>query len=73
MVDFRDSGEEAAFRTTVREFIGSEYEPRRQRMRDESRKAAPFERTPAMRDWEGQLADRGWIAPAWPSSTAARG
>lgn len=73
MVDFRDTGEEAAFRTTVREFIGSEFEPRRQQMREESRSAAMFDRTPSMRAWEGELAQRGWIAPAWPEQYGGAG
>ena len=73
MVDFRDTGAEAAFRTEVRGFIGDEYEPRRTQMRSEARQAAPFERTPAMRTWEGELAERGWIAPAWPKQYGGAG
>lgn len=32
MVEFKDNGEEATFRTVVRDFIGSEYEPRREQI-----------------------------------------
>ena len=73
MVDFKDTGEEAAFRSTVQEFIGSEYEPRRQQIREEARGAAMFDRTPSMRAWEGELAQRGWIAPAWPEQYGGAG
>ena len=73
MVEFHDTGEEATFRTEVRKFIGDEYEPRRKLMREESRAAAMFDRTPSMRAWEGELAQRGWIAPAWPEQYGGAG
>ena len=73
MVEFKDTGEEATFRTVVRDFIGSEYEPRREQIRTEGRQAAMFDRTPSMRAWEGELAQRGWIAPAWPEQYGGAG
>ena len=73
MVEFKDNGEEATFRTVVRDFIGSEYEPRREQIRTEGRQAAMFDRTPSMRAWEGELAQRGWIAPAWPEQYGGAG
>lgn len=73
MVDFRDTTEESTFRETVRNFIDNEYEPRRATIRAEARVAATFERTPSMRAWEGELAQRGWIAPAWPEQYGGAG
>ena len=73
MVDFHDNGEEAAFRETVREFISSEFLPRRNQMREEARSAAPFDRPPTQKQWEQELANRGWIAPAWPEQYGGAG
>ena len=73
MVDFHDNGEEAAFREQVQTFITDEFQPRRERMRAEARAAAPFERTSSQQEWEGELADRGWIAPAWPKEYGGAG
>ncbi len=73
MVDFHDNGEESAFRETVQEFINTEFLPRRDRMRTEARSAAMFDRPPIQRDWEKQLANRGWIAPAWPERYGGAG
>ena len=73
MVDFHDNNEEAAFRTEVRSFIQDEFLPRRNQMRTEARAAQPFDRPPTQREWERELADRGWIAPAWPKQYGGAG
>ncbi len=73
MVDFRDDSTEAAFREEVRGFIEGEFQPRRSRMREEARSAAMFDRPPAQREWDKALADRGWIAPAWPERYGGAG
>ncbi len=73
MVDFHDNTEEAEFRTEVRSFISDEFQPRRQKMRDEARAAQMFDRPPTQREWEKQLAGRGWIAPAWPKQYGGAG
>ena len=73
MVDFHDNNEEAAFRSEVKSFIQDEFLPRRNQMREESRSAQPFDRPPTQRDWEKELADRGWIAPAWPKQYGGAG
>ena len=73
MVDFHDNGEEAAFRTEVRSFIANEFQPRRERMRAEARSAQMFDRPPTQREWEKELANRGWIAPAWPKQYGGAG
>ncbi len=73
MVDFHDNNEEAAFRTQIRSFIADEFLPRRQQMRTEARAAQPFDRPPTQREWEKELANRGWIAPAWPKQYGGAG
>ena len=73
MVDFHDNNQEAAFRTQVRSFISDEFLPRRNQMRTEARTAQPFDRPPTQREWEKQLANRGWIAPAWPKQYGGAG
>ena len=66
MVDFADTSEQAAFRREVRALIGERYEPLRRAIREEARAAPPFTETPSKRAWLTALAERGWIAPAWP-------
>jgi alkylation response protein AidB-like acyl-CoA dehydrogenase len=59
-MEFRDTPEEAAFRTEIRNFIATEAPPKEQRSG-----ADPF----AMgvnKEWTRKLAARKWIAPAWP-------
>ena len=73
MVDFHDNSEEAAFRTEVKSFIQNEFQPRRERMREEARSAQPFDRPPTQREWEKELANRGWVAPAWPKQYGGAG
>ena len=73
MVDFHDNSEEAAFRTEVKSFIQNEFQPRRAQMREEARSAQPFDRPPTQREWEKELANRGWVAPAWPKQYGGAG
>ena len=42
-------------------------------MREEARAAQPFDRPPTQREWEKELANRGWIAPAWPKQYGGAG
>ena len=72
MVDFRDSPQEAAFRSEVREFLKQEYEPLRGSIREEVRDD-PFALSPTRRQWFRTLADRGWVAPAWPEQYGGAG
>ncbi len=68
-MDFRDSPEEAAFRTDVRAFIEKECPSQ---LRNPPRAAgAGFDlrhsqQARAMDIWRRKLASRGWVAPAWP-------
>jgi alkylation response protein AidB-like acyl-CoA dehydrogenase len=81
-MDFRDTPEEATFRTQVREFIRTECPPGISRRgfgamfggggwddirlgTDEYRKLNA--------DWAKKLADKGWIAPAWPKEYGGAG
>jgi alkylation response protein AidB-like acyl-CoA dehydrogenase len=75
MVDFADSPEQATFRAEVRRFIddsmpgilkmsddGSDEGARAEALDDD----VPSDRSEAIDDWRKALADKGWIAPAWP-------
>ncbi len=66
MVDFRDTPEEAAFRAEVREFI-RKYAPK-----PEPGASDPFTQQ-GTREWMKKLAERGWIAPAWPKEYGGAG
>ena len=77
-MDFRDSPEEAAFRREVGEFIAQNLPPSF-RARDpewgmfntsRGRGGAPAE---DQRAWRKRLAERGWIAPAWPKEYGGAG
>ena len=78
-MEFRDTAEEATWRQEVRQFIRTElpdelkpgYEVRPGRRTDGSE---PFNRTgDAWKVWNKRLADRGWIAPAWPKEYGGGG
>jgi alkylation response protein AidB-like acyl-CoA dehydrogenase len=61
-MDFRDTPEEAAWRSEIRTFVEAEKpEPV-----DEG--GAPLQRgnDPRLQGWRKKLAEKGWIAPAWP-------
>jgi alkylation response protein AidB-like acyl-CoA dehydrogenase len=58
-VQFRDTPEEAQFRSEVREFIAAEAP------KGLGRSADPFSQEGA-KEWLKKLASRKWIAPAWP-------
>ena len=81
-MDFNDTPPEAAFRSEVRAFIESECPPgiRRRGFRaafggggwDDIRmeRSEYFKRNG---EWAKKLADRGWIAPAWPKEYGGAG
>jgi alkylation response protein AidB-like acyl-CoA dehydrogenase len=65
-MDFNDTPEEASFRTEVREFVEKEG--------PKARKAAqPGEGWGGSKEWTKILADRNWIAPAWPKEYGGAG
>ncbi len=62
-MDFRDTPEEATWREEVREFIKKELPT----IQDTKDAAADFAaRGFAIWQWRAKLAQKGWIAPAWP-------
>ncbi|MFQ5382197.1 MAG: acyl-CoA dehydrogenase family protein [Dehalococcoidia bacterium] len=69
-MDFHDSPEEAEFRTVVREFIDTEA-PKRGEIRQGPGMGG--ERSAAWKAWVKKLADRKWIAPAWPEEYGGAG
>ena len=65
-MDFRDTPEEAAFRTEVRKFIEEEG-PKAREGRD------PESFYGGSKAWTQALAKRNWIAPAWPKEVGGAG
>jgi alkylation response protein AidB-like acyl-CoA dehydrogenase len=65
-MDFNDTPEEAAFRTEVREFVEKEGPVAR-------KAATPGEGYGGSKEWTKILADRNWIAPAWPKEYGGAG
>ena len=68
-MDFKDTPEEAVFRTEVRAFIEEEA-PKRERGGEA---AALMEAFAKGQEWFKKLAERGWIAPAWPKEYGGGG
>ncbi|RLT41281.1 MAG: hypothetical protein DWI58_09075 [Chloroflexi bacterium] len=83
-MDWGDTPEQAAFRTEVREFIRARL-PERYRTSDEvnsvdeaggwqaDRKSSDPAAREAAKAWSDALAERGWIAPAWPKEYGGAG
>jgi alkylation response protein AidB-like acyl-CoA dehydrogenase len=73
-MDFRDTPEDAAFRAEVRSFIERELPPK---LRNTHAIRSSFEPSGWGRDagdaWRRKMADRGWIAPAWPTEYGGAG
>ncbi len=65
-MNFNDTPEEAAFRAEVRDFAVKEGPKARAA-------ATPGERFGGSREWNKILADRNWIAPAWPKEYGGAG
>ena len=64
-MDFRDSPEDAAFRTEVRDFIAAEL-PDDFRADDDTILGVGVGENPRDREWLRKLSTRGWVAPTWP-------
>ena len=71
-MDFRDTQEEATFRSEIRSFIQANYRRDQLGDGDEGREYAP-DRTEAFRAWNKTLAQKGWIAPHWPKEYGGAG
>ena len=74
-MDFRDKPEEAAFRHEVRQFLKDELPDRFRGVgvseglgRNDVRS-----RFGELKEWRTKLADKGWIAPAWPQEYGGAG
>ncbi len=64
-MDYRDTPDEAAFRQEVRDFIAKEA--------PDTKSADPFSGGGEHKEWLKKLADRKWIAPAWPKEYGGAG
>ncbi|OGO53078.1 MAG: hypothetical protein A2148_05030 [Chloroflexi bacterium RBG_16_68_14] len=69
-MEFRDTPEEAAFRKEVQEFIKTEAPTAERGVSGEEALLGNWERNQA---WFKKLADKGWIAPAWPTEYGGAG
>jgi alkylation response protein AidB-like acyl-CoA dehydrogenase len=69
-MDFRDTSEEKAFRKEVQEFIEKEAPKVAKGASREEALVSNWERNQV---WFKQLAERGWIAPAWPKEYGGAG
>jgi alkylation response protein AidB-like acyl-CoA dehydrogenase len=71
-MDFRDTLEQARFRTEVRDFIRRE-KPADLEQSDETVMGIGLGEDERDRDWLRKLATRGWVAPAWPKQYGGAG
>ena len=71
-MNFRDSPEDATFRTEVREFLATEL-PRDLRAADDAILGVGIGEDERERGWLRVLAKRGWVAPAWPAAYGGAG
>ena len=75
-MDFNDTPDEAAFRQEVRDFLKKEM-PERFRTAPGERMGGGGgdmrSRFEQMKEWRTKLADKGWIAPAWPTEYGGAG
>jgi len=69
-MDFRDAPEEAAFRQEVRAFIEQEAPKSERGMSGEEALLSNWERN---QEWFKKLAEKGWVAPAWPKEYGGAG
>ena len=69
-MDFRDSPAQAEWRVQVQDFL-RDYCP--QEIRGKFPMGRPEEEKPLWEAWRVALAERGWIAPAWPSAYGGAG
>lgn len=63
-MEFRDSPSDARFRAEVRQFLAESQPPREDR---------DGENEGEISRWRARLAERGWIAPAWPREYGGAG
>jgi alkylation response protein AidB-like acyl-CoA dehydrogenase len=69
-MDFRDAPDEAEFRKEVRGFIDTEAPKAAKGVSSEEALAGNWQRNQV---WFKKLAERGWIAPAWPKEYGGAG
>lgn len=71
-MEFRDTPEEASFRTEVRTFINSNLPPT---LKGLSMFEEPGDEamTVALKQWRGAVGKQGWVAPHWPKEYGGAG
>ncbi|GAB4330832.1 MAG: acyl-CoA dehydrogenase family protein [Dehalococcoidia bacterium] len=72
-MDFRDSPEQAAWRNEVRTFIEKERPTRYDADAPPEQQQRQLRGEAWMKEWRDKLANRGWIAPAWPKEYGGAG
>jgi alkylation response protein AidB-like acyl-CoA dehydrogenase len=69
-MEFKDTAEEAAFRAEVRAFVEKEAPKAERGLSGEEALVANWDKNQA---WFKKLAEKGWIAPAWPKEYGGAG
>jgi alkylation response protein AidB-like acyl-CoA dehydrogenase len=72
-MQLKDNAEEAAFRKEVQEFIEKEAPQREPGARGATQTEAFIAGWQRNQEWFKKLAERGWIAPAWPKEYGGAG
>ena len=69
-MEFADTAKEAAWRNEVRTFLQTEYTGLTE---DGTVEGGLFDRGERMKQWRRRVADKGWVAPAWPKEYGGAG
>ena len=72
-MEFGDSPREAEFRREVRAFLQAEFAGKYTSSGDGESEEYERGQRPEFRSWRRKLAERGWIAPAWPKEYGGAG
>src|SRR3989304_2092123 len=72
-MEFGDSPREAEFRREVRAFLQAEFVGKYPSESDGESEDYQRGQRPEFRIWRQKLAERGWIAPAWPKEDGGAG
>jgi len=72
-MEFGDSSREAEFRREVRAFLQAEFVGKYPSESDGENADYQRGQRPEFRSWRQKLAERGWIAPAWPKEYGGAG
>jgi len=72
-LDFHDTPDQAKWRTEVRDFLKKEASSSLVAESQSTGEGGRAQMGQAMREWRNRLAEKGWIAPAWPKEYGGAG